>query len=182
VNAHRAAAHLTVQLDKLYDMFAERDEVYDTPYSTFEPTKKEANVPNINTIPAEDVFYLDCRILPAYSMDEVEKEILSIVEDVEKKFSVRIDVTYPQKEEAAPPTAPDAPVSRAVASAIRKVKKTEPEIIGIGGGTVASFFRRAGLPAVVWGTIADTCHQPNEYALLSNTLDDAKVLATVFLS
>ena len=69
---------------------------------------------------------------------------------------------------------------KALGAAIQNIKKTDPEIIGIGGGTVAALFRRAGLPAVVWGTIEDMCHQPNEYALISNTLDDAKVLAQLF--
>ncbi len=181
INAHRAAAHLAVALDQLYDIFSEKDDLYDPPYSTFEPTKKLANVPNINTIPAEDVFCLDCRILPVYLFDQVDSTIEKIVDDIKEKFNVEIELTYPQREEAARPTAPEAPVVQALASAIKKVKKIEPEIIGIGGGTVAAIFRHAGLPAAVWGTIADTCHQPNEYALISNSMVDAKILATVFL-
>ncbi len=181
INAHRAAAHLAVELDTLYSRFPLKDNVYDTPYSTFEPTKKEANVPNINTIPGEDVFYLDCRILPDYPIEDVEQAINECVEKVRKRFGVKIEVSYPQREPAAAPTANDAPVVHALGEAIKNVKQEKPQIIGIGGGTVAAFFRRAGLPAVVWGTIADTCHQPNEYALISNTLDDAKVLAHVFL-
>lgn len=182
INAHRAAAHLVVELEKLYDVFPEQDEMYDTPYSTFEPTKKEANVPNINTIPAEDIFYLDCRILPQYSFKQVDSVIADIVDNVREKFNVEIEMSYPQREEAAPPTATDAPVVRALASAIKQVKGMEAEIIGIGGGTVAALFRQAGFPAAVWGTIEDTCHQPNEYALISNIQADAKVLSTLFLS
>jgi succinyl-diaminopimelate desuccinylase len=182
INAHRAAAHLAVELDKLYEIFPDQDDLYDPPYSTFEPTKKEANVPNINTIPAEDVFCLDCRILPTYSFEQVDETIQKMVDGIKDKFKVEIDLTYPQREEAAPPTAADAPVVQALASAIKSVKNLEPEIVGIGGGTVAAYFRHAGLPAAVWGTIEDTCHQPNEYALISNTLEDAKILATIFLS
>ena len=78
-------------------------------------------------------------------------------------------------------TPANAPVVEALASAVKRVKNIDPHIIGIGGGTVAAHFRQSDLAAVVWGTIADTCHQPNEYALISNTLDDAKVLATLFL-
>lgn len=182
INAHRAAAFLTVELDKLYELFALRDEMYDPPYSTFEPTKREANVGNINTIPARDIFYLDCRILPHYSLDEVERAIAGIVESVEKKFNVEIDISFPQRAKAALPTASNAAVVEALAAAIRAVKSVEPVIIGIGGGTVAAHFRQAGLAAVVWGTIEDTCHQPNEYALISNTLQDAQVLAALFLS
>ena len=37
---------------------------------TLSPTKKEANVPNVNTIPGDDVFYVDMRILPCYPVDD----------------------------------------------------------------------------------------------------------------
>ena len=53
--------------------------------------------------------------------------------------------------------------------------------MGIGGGTVAAFFRRAGLPAAVWCTVSDTAHQPNEYCLISNILTDAKIFACLYL-
>ncbi len=181
VNAHRAAAHLAVELDKLYELFPAKDDLYDTPTSTFEPTKKESNVPNINTIPAEDIFYLDCRILPHYSLDDVQKKIREIADKIAGQFNVEIAMSYPQREEAAPPTPPDAPVVRLLAEAIRKVNQKEAKIIGIGGGTVAAFFRRAGLPAVVWSTLEDTCHQPNEISLISSTLSDAKVLTAACL-
>ena len=52
---------------------------------------------------------------------------------------------------------------------------------GIGGGTVAAFFRKAGLPAAVWMTANDCAHQPNEFCFLSHILGDAKVLAHVCL-
>ncbi|MBN1480252.1 M20 family metallo-hydrolase [candidate division KSB1 bacterium] len=180
VNAHRAAAHLVVELDKLYNFYPLRDETYDTPWSTFEPTKKQTNVPNINTIPAQDVFYYDCRVLPNYDLADVEKAVLDIVGSIREKYGVGIEVSYPQRVQAAPPTASDAPVVQALAAAIRAVKKVDPKIIGIGGGTVAALFRHQNLPAIVWGTIADTCHQPDEYALLSNIIVDAKILAFVF--
>ncbi len=181
VNAHRAAAHLAVALDELYQLFPAKNELYDTPTSTFEPTKKESNVPNINTIPAEDVFYFDCRILPDYSLDDVQKTIQEIVDKTARQFNVAIEMSFPQREEAAPPTPADAPVVRLLAAAIQRVKQKEAKIIGIGGGTVAAFFRRAGLPAVVWSTIEDTCHQPNEISLISSTLSDAKVLTATFI-
>jgi succinyl-diaminopimelate desuccinylase len=50
-NAFRAASNLVVKIDELYNEFDIKDELYEPPYSTFEPTKKEANVPNVNTIP-----------------------------------------------------------------------------------------------------------------------------------
>jgi len=181
INAHRAGANLVVELDKLHELFPVRDEVYDTPFSTFEPTKKESNVPNVNTIPGDDVFYLDCRVLPNYSLEEVEQAIRGMVDKISTTFNVQIEMSYPQKEEAAQPTKADAPVVRLLADALFTVKGQKPEIIGIGGGTVAAFFRRAGYPAVVWSTIEDTCHQPNEVSLISSTLTDAKVFAACLL-
>jgi len=181
INAHKAAAHLMIELEKLYDYYSERDENYDDPRSTFEVTKVENNVPNVNTIPAEHIFYMDCRILPVYALDDVIQTIRNMCDAVEERFNVHIQFNFAQKEEAAPPTPKDAPVVRAMQKAIKAVKNKDAHVVGIGGGTVAAFFRKAGLPAIVWGTIEDTCHQPNEFALISNTLQDAQVLAYLFL-
>ncbi len=181
VNAHYAGAHLITRLDALHEIFPQVDEVFDPPISTFQATKKEANVPNVNTIPGDDVFYMDMRILPGIDLADVEAEIRKICDGVEKDFGVRITLTPAQKEAAAPATPADAPVVKALAAAIRDVYGIEARPMGIGGGTVAAFFRRAGLPAVVWSKIEDTCHQPNEYTTVENMVGDAKVFANLFL-
>jgi succinyl-diaminopimelate desuccinylase len=154
---------------------------FDPPISTFQSTKKEANVPNINTIPGDDVFYVDMRILPGIDLADVDTEIRKICDGVEKDFNVRITLTSAQKEVAAPATPADAPVVKALAAAIKDVYGIEARPMGIGGGTVAAFFRRAGLPAVVWSKIDDTCHQPNEYTTVENMIGDTKVFANLFL-
>jgi succinyl-diaminopimelate desuccinylase len=82
---------------------------------------------------------------------------------------------------SAPPTSPEAPVVKALQRAIREVYGREATPQGIGGGTVAAFFRKAGLPAAVWMTANDCAHQPNEFCFLSHLLGDAKVLAHVCL-
>jgi succinyl-diaminopimelate desuccinylase len=53
--------------------------------------------------------------------------------------------------------------------------------MGIGGGTVAKFFRQAGFPCVVWCTMDDRAHTPDEYMRISHVLEDAKVFAHVAL-
>jgi len=35
--------------------------------------------------------------------------------------------------------------------------------MGIGGDTVAKYLREAGFPAVVWSTMDETAHSPDEY-------------------
>lgn len=181
VNAFRAASNLVVRLKHLYDIFDDEDEVFDIPYSTFEPTKKEANVPNINTIPGEDVFYLDCRLLPHYQVKDLLKEVRKICEAVEQDFEVKIEIDTPQLLQAPPATPADAEIVQKLKKAIKEVYQVEAKPMGIGGGTVAAFFREKRLPVAVWSKIDDVCHQPNEYAVISNMVNDAKVFAHVCL-
>ncbi len=101
------------------------------------------------------------------------------VRETEKKFRVKIDVDFPQKETAAPPTSPEAPVARAIAKAVRDQRRRRPRTLGIGGGTVAKHFRDAGFPCVVWSTMDERAHTPDEYAVIPYILDDARVFAHV---
>lgn len=181
VNSFKAGSYLITELDKLYGIFDERDELYDVPTSTFEPTKKEANVPNINTIPGEDVFYMDCRILPKIDVDAVIREIGRMAKEIEKRFKVKVNVSTVQRADAAPPTSPDSPVVKALIKAIKAVNGRDGKPMGIGGGTVAAILRREGFPAVVWATLDETAHQPNEYCILDNLINDAKVFLHIAL-
>lgn len=180
-NTLRACAHMIVALEALRREFPQRNELFEPPVSTFEPTKKEANVPNVNTIPGRDVFYLDCRVLPEYDLKQVKERVYALAEEVARKFEVSLKMTPVQELASPPPTPPDAPVVQALGRAIRQVYGREGRPGGIGGGTVAAFFRQSGLPAAVWMTVSQTAHQPNEYCCLSHLVGDAKVLAHVFL-
>jgi len=180
-NAFRAASYLVVRLDGLYGVYSFRDPLYEPPESTFEPTKKEANVPNVNTIPGEAVFYLDCRILPLYPVDDVLKTIRGMADEIEKQFEVTIDLAPVQKYDAPPPTAHDAPVVRALEEAVRDVYGINAQPRGVGGGTVAAIFRKYDYPAAVWSRYCHMAHQPNEYCLIENMLGNAKVYAHLFL-
>jgi len=181
INSFKAASHLVVKLGSLYEVFNASDPLFEPPTSTFEPTKKEANVPNINTIPGEDVFYFDCRILPQYDLREVEGKIRQMADEVEREFGVKITISTPQRAQAAPPTPADSPVVKALERAIKDVYGRSAKAMGIGGGTVAAFFRRAGFNAAVWATMDETAHQPNEYCVIDNLIGDAQVFAHLFL-
>ncbi len=180
-NAFKAGAHLIVKLDQLYEKFNLSDPVFDPPISTFEPTKKEANVPNVNTIPGEDIFYFDCRIHPTYDLAEVKDFVRGLCRQIETAFDVKIEVTTPQELTAAPPTPVDAQVVKAVQKALLDLRNLKTSPMGIGGGTVAAYFREVGLDTVVWATQDETLHGPNEYVRIKNILDDAKVFAHIAL-
>lgn len=180
-NAHKAAAHLIVKMNDLYKEFPEQDSVYDPPISTFEPTKKEKNVDNVNTIPGEDVFYFDCRILPCCPLEDVKARIRQWADEVEKEFGVKITFSYPQEKTAPAPTPVDAPVAAALKLAVKEVAGHDAKTIGIGGGTVAACFRYKNLPAVCWSNLDESLHQPNEYCKIDNVITDARVYAHIFL-
>jgi succinyl-diaminopimelate desuccinylase len=181
INTLRAASHLVVKLDTLPDCFGALDPLFDPPASTFEPTKKEGNVPNINTIPGEDIFYLDSRILPQYPLEEIERKVGDLAREVEGEFRVKIEITPVQREHAAPATPADSPVVRMAARAMREVYQRDPKVVGVGGGTVAAFFRRLGYHAAAFSRIDHTAHQPNEYCRIANMLSDCQVFAHCFL-
>jgi succinyl-diaminopimelate desuccinylase len=182
VNAFAAASKLAAKVHAMYNIFDANDKLFNPPSSTFEPTKKEANVPNVNTIPGDDVFYIDCRVLPKYKLDEVERMIRKWAGEIEASENVKIKISHTQRAEAAPPTKEDAPVVQALMKGIKAVYKVQPQVCGIGGGTVAALFRRKGYPAAVWARISESAHQPNEFTHVSNILGDAKVMAHVFMN
>lgn len=180
-NAHLAGADLAVRLHYgLSEKFGDHDPLFEPDYSTFQPTKKEANVPNINTIPGEDVFCMDMRILPRYTIQSVLGEIDRIKGEVAAAHKVTIEYSVVQSSES-PATAADAPLVQSLSAAISEVYGVRPRPIGIGGGTVAAYLRRTGIDSAVWARLSDSAHQPNEFALLENILGDAKVMALLML-
>lgn len=181
INSFKAASFLVTELDKLNQLFPEKDPLFSPPTSTFEPTKKEANVPNINTIPGEDIFYMDSRLLPKYTIEEVEAKINEMMRKIENEFGVKISMEENQKAPAAPPTSADAPVVHSLKKAIKAVYEKEGKAVGIGGGTVAALFRRANYEAACWAKMDETAHQPNEYCIIDNMIGDSKVFAHIFL-
>ena len=148
-NAFLAASHLVVRLNDLHQLFGAQDQLYEPPGSTFQPTKKEANVPNVNTIPGSDVFYLDCRVLPLYPLPEILSAIRAMADEIEQRFAVAIEITTVQQVQAPPPTPHDSPVVLALQQAIRDVYHIPAVPAGIGAGTVAAHFRHHGYPAAV---------------------------------
>lgn len=181
INAFSAASSLVTKLTKLRKIFDAVDPLFDPPVCTFEPTKKEANVGNINTIPGEDIFYMDCRILPQYDFSDVLSEIEKIKRKIEKKFNVSIAITREQYVQPARPTPADAPVVRALQKAVDRVYRVRAFAGGVGAGTVAAYLRKRNFPAAVWSKNNMKAHQPDENCPVNNMIGNAKVFAHLFL-
>jgi succinyl-diaminopimelate desuccinylase len=178
LNANRIGMEYALALDKvLHEKYPLKNNYFDPPESTFEPTKKEENVDAVNIVPGKDVVCFDCRILPNYNVEAILNDIHELAKGYEKKTGANIQIEILQKNVASKPTDVNSKIVRMLKEAIKKVRRIEPKVGGIGGGTCAAFFRKIDIPAVVWSTIDETAHQPNEYAKIENLLADAKVFA-----
>ena len=183
INANLAAMRFMVKIhDELQERYPDEDLLYDYPRSSFVPSKREANVPNVNTVPGEDTSYIDCRIMPHYRAEEVLDFIRQRSSEHEREHGVKMEIETLQYEQAAPPTSPDNPVVQILKDAIKKVYDVEAKPQGIGGGTCAAILRRKGYPAAVWSKMEDSAHMPDEVALVSNYIGNTKVFVHVFMS
>ncbi len=179
VNAARAGAYVLTLLDAtLPKKFPATNALFRPWTSTFEPTKHEPNVPNVNTIPGEDVFYFDCRVLPSYRPKDVLTAAQELATQAAKTFGVHAAVDL-VSEASSPPTRADAPIVAELLRAIQKIRSIRAKPVGIGGGTVAGPLRRKGYDAVVWSTTDEVGHGIDEYARVDHLVADAKVFAAL---
>ena len=182
LNACRVANLLATEVDTaLHKAFPDKDARFDPPESTFEPTRRFANVPNTNTVPGRERFEFDCRVLPSVSLDAAFDVVEKVRKDVEARTGAKIELTV-DRTDAAEPTSADSEIVKLLVSSIRDVLKIEPKTGGIGGGTFAAMFRRKGIPAVVWTQECDSvAHQPDEFTEIPYIVNNAKVFALMMM-
>ncbi|OBQ45870.1 M20 family metallo-hydrolase [Halodesulfovibrio spirochaetisodalis] len=179
INSLEAASAFILKIKKLHEIFDRKDDLFDPPISTFTPTKKEANVPNINTVPGLDVFYVDCRVLPGYELADIRKEIKKLGDEVVAEYGVEITYEDHQANQSTTQTPVDSEVVTKLDRAIKKVYNVTPQPKGVGGGTVAAHLRDEGHPVACWSKLVPNAHVPNEKSRISCNIGDAKVIATM---
>ena len=180
LNACLAANRLSLALYKgLHKKFGAKDKLFEPATCTFEPTKRSANVDGVNIIPGSDVFCFDCRVLPRYKNEQVLKTIDAIIAAEQKKSGVQITYKILQNAQSKA-TDKNAPLVQALAAAIKEAHGLDAQTIGIGGGTVAAELRNLGHDCVVWSSLDETAHMPNEYCIVDNLIKDAQTLALLF--
>lgn len=179
-NACLAAADLTMRLNNFEKVFNQTDDLFDPPYSTFQPTMRKANVEGVNIIPGSDIFYMDCRVLPSYKNEDITNAVYKECSEIEKKYGVKVDVAFPQKAESKA-TDKNALVVQKLSEALSIAHGIKAYTIGIGGGTVGAELRNLGYECAVWSTLDEKCHTPNEYCVIENMIKDAETMATLML-
>ncbi|MBQ7154756.1 MAG: M20 family metallo-hydrolase [Synergistaceae bacterium] len=178
LNACRAANMLAYEVDEaLHKAFPQEDDTFDPPFSTFEPTRRAANVPAVNIVPGREKFEFDCRVLPSVPLDDVLAVVEKVCRDIEAKTGAKIELV-PERLDSAPNTSPDSEVCRMLEKSVREVLGVEPKTGGVGGGTFAAYFRKKGIPAVVWSQeCGGVAHQPDEFTEIEYIVNNAKVFA-----
>jgi succinyl-diaminopimelate desuccinylase len=183
INALKVGSEFMVfLLDYLRDKYAKMDHTFLPPRCTFEPTKRLQTVGNINTVPADDIFYFDCRIIPDYDPDEVLNSVRSVSKIFEDRTGCKISVDVEQETRSGRPSDKEGDAVKHLSKAIKRIRGVEPQPRGIGGGTCANLFRLEGYPAYAWQTVDEKAHSVDEYCIIDNLVDDAKVFATAIAS
>lgn len=177
-NSLVATSAFILALRDLYKRFSDEDDLFYPAGSTFEPTKKDANVESINTLPGRDVFYLDCRVLPHYRLDDVMDEIRRMGGGIEADYGVKIRYEAVKYEQASSDSLKDSEIVQRLFRAVPDIFGCVPRCVGIGGFTAAFSLRRKKFPAAVWDP-RPLGHVPNEPSSVSATLNEAKVMAHV---
>ncbi|MEF8835235.1 MAG: M20 family metallo-hydrolase [Candidatus Thermoplasmatota archaeon] len=178
INANRIMGRYQNLVDEeLHHEFDREDELFSPPESTFEPTKRLSNVPNVNSIPGKETQYFDCRVLPSIDLEKVKRTFKKAAEQIEDETEAEIEIEYVKESDAPERTPVDSEVIQNLKRAIEDVTGVETGLAGIGGGTVAKSFRRKGIPTAVWCSNKGLAHQPNEHAVLDYIVKDCKVFA-----
>lgn len=182
INSLVAASAMIVEIPELQYYFDEQDDIFSPPYSTFVPTKKEANVTSVNILPGKDIFYVDCRVLPNYDLTQVINQVEAMGVYVGEEYGVKVKVEVVSKTQAPTPTPVDSAIIAKLKRAVKTVYSVDATPGGIGGNTVAAFLRKEGYPCAVWATILNQAHQPNETGSISCTLNDARVMSLLAMN
>ena len=182
INAASVAARLGAELeDTLRRTFDRRDSLFGPPCSTFELTQKFENVESPNILPGKDQFVMDLRILPCYRVDQVMEQIRKIMNKYEASYpGAKITVQFLNRVDAPDATPKTADIVQCLKAALEE-DGVECRLGGIGGGTCAAILRERHIPAVVWSTLDDLAHQPNEYVNINNLVRDTRVYLSAIL-
>ena len=134
----------------------------------------------VNIVPGEAWFTVDRRVLPKENLADVEKEILSIVENfrrnnpgvnIEVKNLLRIEPSYID---------PDHELVKLIKESVREALGVDARPVLCPGFLNTRYFIKSSMPAVAWGPgDLGQAHAPNEYIELDKLFKWAKALTVL---
>lgn len=176
-NALFSGARFIADLEQLGTSFSKINSLFIPDVSTFSVTKVAEGTGNINQIPGQFVFYLDCRFMAGYSAEQIENAVQSLAVTAEKRDGVTILAERLNAVPAMPSTIPTATVVLALRQAVVEELKVEPQLIGIGAVTMAAELRAKGLQVAVWANADSLGDAVDERIAIFSLLKSAQVFA-----
>lgn len=182
VNALIAASDMILRISDVERAFPIKNELFEPQRTTLTPTRHDANVPNINTMPGQDVFFVDCRVLPEYSLEQVFEALVALGVTIKEKYGVEVEFERINIEPSSMPTRVDSEVVQKLMCAVKSIYGVDCRAHGVGASTVACWIRKKGISAAVWSRVIPNYHMPNEATRISNNIGDAKVFASMLFA
>lgn len=188
VNAFDHGMKLVNQISQLKEKFPNINTKHAVPDKEYlHPTMTIGGVSGggtkVNTIPDSFHFTIDRRLLPEEKVNDVKKEIETIVKQSVKGIkglSARVKVINAFD---AASTDINEPISQAVGNAVQSVYKKKPKYQLFGAFTDLHFFANNGsCPTVGYGVEGKGIHSSEEYCLIDSLTKTAQVYAETILS
>ncbi|MGI6630890.1 MAG: M20 family metallopeptidase [Bacillota bacterium] len=119
----------------------------------------------------------DRQVLPGESIEDVEKEISQLMQDVERKY--QIDVKCQKMQHFNPwAISHDHPLVKQVKDSYAKIFGGEPACSGVNYYAEVEMLASNGIPSILFGPGDITlAHSPNEKVNIQEVIDAAKVYA-----
>ena len=182
VNAVHAGVEFIHEFSRLHERFPKVNPLFAPDVSTFTATTVEAGSGMPSQVPAEFVFYMDCRFVPGYTVEAVGRAVRDLADSVEKRNGVAIALERVTAIEPMPATIPTAPVVLTLRQAIVEELKKEPRLAGNGASTIAAELRARDLPVAVWQMADSLGHSVEENISVSSHLKSARIFARMLFS
>ena len=177
VNALDTGAELIVALRSLSALFPAQNDLFSPPFSSFTPTRIDGKKSATNQIPAEFSFSLDCRLLPPYTVDEVEAAVRMLSQTVAQKNGADIRLERVHERDTSLATPEDALVVQSLIGAIHAQTGKKARPVGRAGVSQAYALRSRGLPVAVWSNVENRGFETNESVPVSAQLEAAQIFA-----
>jgi len=132
----------------------------------------------INQVPGEAYFTIDRRVIPEEDLDFAVNEIIEFYNDLSKRLKSRIDVEIVNKIPAAI-TEPDNVLVKSLQKTVSLIQGFKPKLtVCMGGLDLHYYTRKFNIPAIAYGPgIASVSHGPDEYVVLDDVFNVAKIYA-----
>ncbi len=130
-----------------------------------------------NVVPGECVAYVDVRMVPGQTVEQVRQAVAALARQVAEDFLVEV-------QSASEPHAidPENELVTAIQDNVQDLWGWRPQAIGISGGTFAKTLNLAGIPAVGFGPGDEFAfHAANERVEIQQLVDFAQVISLVAL-